>query len=454
MIFYAPAFLAFFFVFLVGLALVPQGAARTWYVLVASFVFYAWWYPPYLAILIGLSVLGYVGGLAVAARPRFLPALIVLLILPLAVFKYAGFLVANVEALLGVTIAFDASWALPLGISFMTFTVISYVVDVRRGILTPEPRFREVGLFAAFFPHLVAGPILRGRELLPQLRTIYISRGMLRFGALLFAVGAAKKVVLADGIAPTVDAIYGSTGPLNSGQALLALYGFTAQIYLDFSGYTDMALGLAAIIGVRLPRNFNRPYLAGSVREFWRCWHMTLSRWLRDYIYIPLGGNRHGFLRMLLALVITMLLGGLWHGASWTFVLWGGVHGSVMALEQVKRRLAPSWVLPSWLRRLLTLHFVALAWILFRAHDLPHVGKVLSGITAPTDWAAFASVTAWPLILVAVAAAVHPVDTAARVRLLSRRLPRGVLFTLVAATLMVCAALSIGNPGTFIYFDF
>ena len=453
MIFYAPEFLAFFVLFLLGLRFTPQGAVRTYYVLLASYVFYAWWYLPDLLLLIGLSLLGYAGALVLTKRPRLLPAIVVLLLAPLILFKYAGFIADNLERITGVAIPFHPTWGLPLGISFMTFTVISYVVDVRRGVLAPEPRYREVGLFAAFFPHLVAGPILRGSELLPQLRAIHFSTGMVPFGVLLFVVGAAKKVILADGIGPTIDAIYGSGLPLSSGQSLLAIYGFAAQIYLDFSGYTDMALGLAALIGVRLPRNFERPYLSGSVREFWRRWHMTLSRWLRDYVYIPLGGNRRGFVRMLAALFATMLLGGLWHGASWTFVLWGGLHGAVMAGEQLVRRFriaAP----PLLVRRLLTLHFVVVAWVLFRARDLPHVGKVLTGLATPTDWPAFASSMAWPLALIAVAVLTHPIDTVARVRWLSRRLSTPMILTLAVVILSLCTALSIGNPGTFIYFDF
>jgi len=453
-IFYSPQFILFFIAFVVGLRFFPQGPLRMWYVVAASYVFYAGWYPPYLVVLIGLSALGYWGGLLVERHPRLSAPVIVALFLPLVVFKYSGFLTENAERLFGVEIAFSPRWQLPLGISFITFTVISYVIDIRRGVLKARTKFHQVALFAAYFPHLVAGPILRGRELLPQLDRIRFTGGMVAFGSLLFAVGAAKKVVLADGLGPWIDALYASDIPLTAGQSLLAIYGFTAQIYLDFSGYTDMAIGLAAIIGVRLPRNFERPYLSASVRDFWRRWHMTLSRWLRDYIYIPFGGNRHGFTRMMMAIMATMLLGGLWHGAAWTFVIWGGAHGAAMVFEHVSGRIVSEPVLPIAVRRLIVLNFVAATWVLFRASDFDQVGMVFSGLGNTTDWAAFGSDAAWPLLLLAIAAATHRFDSLSRVRWLSRRLSAPVTITIAVVAVALATALAVGNPGTFIYFDF
>jgi alginate O-acetyltransferase complex protein AlgI len=455
MIFYSPTFLVFLVVFLFGLRFVGHGAVLSWYVLLASYVFYAWWNPAYVPVLLGLSLMGWWGGVLVARRPDYLAAVVVALLLPLAVFKYATFIIANIEAVVAADFGFDEKWPLPLGVSFITFTVISYVIDVHRRSIASEPGFLQIGLFAAFFPHLIAGPILRARELLPQLRTIHLNWPMLPFGLLLFAVGAAKKVILADGIAPWVDRIYGASGQVGVGEALVAIYGFAAQIYLDFSGYTDMALGIAIILGVRLPRNFERPYLAGSVREFWRRWHMTLSRWLRDYLYIPFGGNRLGFGRMLAALMGTMLIGGLWHGAAWTFVLWGGVHGGLLVVEQLTRRYLPSLAPPPLLlRRLLVFHFVALTWILFRSPTIDHAAGILGGLASPQDWSAFATEAAWPITLIVLAALFHPVDNVARIRWLARRLPVPVAVTLAVLVMALCAALSVGNPGTFIYFDF
>ncbi len=455
MIFYGVEFIVFFAVFLAAFYVFGKGSARSWYILVASYLFYAWWYPPYLVLLLGLSLLAFWGGLVVKQRPRYLPLIVIALLLPLGIFKYAGFAINNFTNFTGIETGYHPQWVLPLGISFITFTAIAYVIDVRRGVLVPEKTFRQVSLFIAFFPQLVAGPILRGRELMPQLANIRPRWQMLPFGLLLFAFGTVKKVVLADGIGPWVDRLYASPEPLTLGQSLVAIYGFTAQIYCDFSGYTDMAIGLGAFLGVWLPRNFERPYLAGSIREFWRRWHMTLSRWLRDYLYIGLGGNRHGFNRMLMAGMATMLLGGLWHGASWTFVIWGGVHGLLIALEQLRIKHAPNLpMLPLAIRRLWILNFVAGAWILFRAQDLDEVAKIINGLTVATDWASFAPEMAWPMLLIAIAALLHPFDSIARVRLVARRLPHSVSLTVSVMALAICVALSIDNPGTFIYFDF
>jgi len=455
MIFYGIEFIIFFVVFLAGLSVFAKSAARSWYILVASYVFYGWWYPPYLVLLLGLSWLAFWGGLVINRQPRLLTLVVIALLLPLGFFKYAGFVIDNFIAVTGMEIGYRPDWALPLGISFITFTAIAYVIDIHRGVLTAEKTFRQVSLFIAFFPQLVAGPILRGRELMPQLANIRPRWRLLPFGLLLFAFGTVKKVILADGIGGWVDRIYASSEPLTMGQSLVAIYGFTVQIYCDFSGYTDMAIGLGAFLGVWLPRNFERPYLAASIRDFWRRWHMTLSRWLRDYLYIGLGGNRHGYDRMLMAVMATMLLGGLWHGASWTFVIWGGLHGVLITAEQLRVKLLPNMALPPLaIRRLWLLHFVAGAWILFRAQDLDAVAKIVNGLAVATDWAPFAQEMAWPLVLIAIAVLLHPFDSIARIRLISRKLPHAVTLTISIMALAICIALSIGNPGTFIYFDF
>jgi len=322
-------------------------------------------------------------------------------------------------------------------------------------------RIADTGLYIAFFPQLIAGPILRPSELIPQLPRIAFRRSMVAYAALLFTLGAVKKVVVADGIGPHVDAIYTMAGPISQPQALFALYGFTVQIYCDFSAYTDMALALAALLGVRLPRNFNRPYLAASVREFWRCWHMTLSRWLRDYLYFSLGGNRQGTVRMLAAVMATMLLGGLWHGAAWTFVLWGGAHGLYIIVENGWARMAQGrrFPLPTWARRLVVLHLVAVAWVLFRAPGLDQVVMVYSGILVPggtgiNTYAGFAAGALWPLLLMAAFFLLHQFDTVARVRWVAAKLPAEVTVAGAFSVLAVCVALSVDNPNSFIYFDF
>jgi D-alanyl-lipoteichoic acid acyltransferase DltB (MBOAT superfamily) len=270
---------------------------------------------------------------------------------------------------------------LPIGISFFTFQAITYVVDVYRGE-TPAASLVEVAILQAFFPHIVAGPIVRANELLPQLRTPRDPRTVLAGPAIFLIVGGlVKKTVIADELARRiVDPVYSDPAAHSASELTLAFYGFAAQIYCDFSGYTDMAIGLALLLGYQLPQNFNRPYLALSLRDFWRRWHMTLSRWLRDYLYIPLGGNRGGRLKTYRNLMLTMLLGGLWHGAAWTFVLWGGIHGTALSVERFARERFSGFRLPAWAAWLVTFHVVCVAWVFFRSPDLATAFDVLGGL--------------------------------------------------------------------------
>jgi alginate O-acetyltransferase complex protein AlgI len=218
---------------------------------------------------------------------------------------------------------------LPLGVSLVTFTLTAYIVDIYRGIFPPGAKLSHVLAYVLFFPHLIAGPILRPAELLPQLaRPGPLRRTWLLPGIAIFTLGLVKKLVFADPVSEVVDAIYHSDAVPSAPEALMALYGFSLQIYCDFSGYTDMAIGIALLLGVKLPENFGQPYCAVSLVDFWRRWHITLSYWLRDYLFIPLGGSHHGLTRQIVNVMITMALGGLWHGANWTFVFWGVLHGS------------------------------------------------------------------------------------------------------------------------------
>src|SRR4029078_8173151 len=302
-----------------------------------------------------------------ATRKRALVGAIVFDLGLLCVFKYLSFFVTQTDdAREGMGLASTVPLVqvvLPIGISFFTFQAISYVVDVYRGETRAAPLI-EVAILQAFFPHIVAGPIVRANELLPQLRTPRDPRTVLAGpGIVLIVGGLLKKTVIADELARRiVDPVYSHPVAHSGAEVLLAFYGFAAQIYCDFSGYTDMAIGLALLLGYQLPENFNRPYLALSVRDFWRRWHMTLSRWLRDYLYTPLGGSRGGRLKTYRNLMITMLLGGLWHGAAWTFVLWGGIHGTALSVERFTRERFPGFRLPTWAAWLVTLNVVCVAW--------------------------------------------------------------------------------------------
>src|SRR4051812_17550649 len=347
-------------------------------IVVASFVFYGWWDWRFVFLLAGCIVWNYLLAIQIyravePARRAWLIAAVAGDLGLLAYFKYYDFFISSAHNLanqvgMGLPLS-TRSIVLPVGISFFTFMAISYVVDTYRGDFEPV----TLGRFAAylsFFPHLVAGPIVRPGELLPQMETRRDPRRVDTSRAFyLIATGLFKKVVIANYLATHItDQVFAVPGNHSSAEILVAVYAYAVQIYADFSGYTDMAIGLALLLGFRFPQNFDSPYAAVSLRDFWRRWHMTLSRWLRDYLYIPLGGNRKGRARTYANLMLTFLLGGLWHGASWTFVVWGGIHGTGLSFEHW-RRDRPGFVETApgraglWGRRLLTFNVVCLAWI-------------------------------------------------------------------------------------------
>ncbi len=452
MLFHSSEFFLFFLVFLCGFALF-RGHARVVYVTIASFIFYGRWNPVYLPLLLGLSLYAYY----FALRPKLSPAafrwVLAGALLPLFIFKYAGFAAANMAWMFGASKIAVGGWALPLGISFITFTVISYLVDVRQGTAEAEKGFWRFFLYLSFFPHLIAGPIMRAKELLPQLKHLMFKPKLVKLGVLLFAVGMVKKMVVADPLSHWVDVYYGAAGVRDLPHALLAFYAFPVQIYCDFSGYVDMALGSAFILGIRLPLNFNRPYLACSIREFWRRWHITLSRWLRDYLYIPMGGSSHGFARTALALLATMFLGGLWHGASWTFVVWGGLHALLMITEHAAGRFL-KFRLPDILRRFWTFHAVAVLWIFFRAPNWQSLGGLFGGFSASGSWDFFYTEAAFPILLIVAALALHFRDKVSFVAWMARRLPAVSVYAVSLALILLCKVIAVGNPSAFIYFDF
>jgi alginate O-acetyltransferase complex protein AlgI len=375
---------------------------------VCSLAFYTWWYPPNLAMLMLSTGVNFALGLAIAglANPRTrratLVAGIVFNLAFIGYFKYATFAISNANALFG------ASWVvddiiLPLGISFFTFQKIAYLADVYRG-LRPERSPLRFLLFVSFFPQLIAGPIVHYTELAPQFdspRFLRFDRHDVALGLSLFSVGLVKKVVLADTAALFVTPIFDAAdhgGHPDFLSAWGATLAYTFQLYFDFSGYSDMAIGLACLFGVSLPQNFNSPYKAQSIADFWRRWHMTLSRFLRDFLYIPLGGNRQGGARQLVNLALTMLLGGLWHGANWNFVIWGGLHGIYLAINHAWRGAAPERP-PSRLRAIvawaLTFFAVVISWVFFRAVTFDGSLNMLAGMAMLNGLALPAPLAAW-----------------------------------------------------------
>jgi D-alanyl-lipoteichoic acid acyltransferase DltB (MBOAT superfamily) len=380
-LFFLPIAVAGFF----ALARLSHSWAALWLV-AASLVFYGWWDLAYVPILAGSIAFNFTAGVALARAAAagrrhtvLLAGAIAANLALLGYFKYAGFLVANLGALAGSEWALERI-VLPLGISFFTFTQIAFLADAWRGAVR-DYSFTHYALFVTYFPHLIAGPVIQHTETIPQFRDPAMyqwSSACAGVGLTLFAAGLFKKVFLADGIAPYANEAFdgaASGGALSATEAWLGALAYTLQLYFDFSGYSDMAIGLSCLFGVRLPLNFHSPYQAASIIEFWRRWHMSLSRFLRDYLYVPLGGGRAGPARRYLNLWITMLLGGLWHGAAWTFVLWGAMHAAYLTINHAWRALRPTGLprlgrLGHGLGVLLTFVAVVIAWVMFRAPDV------------------------------------------------------------------------------------
>jgi len=373
------------------LARIRRDWAAAWLAL-ASLFFYGWWDVRYLPLLLGSIGLNYLAGRLIsqgagAARLRWLTLAVVVNLALLAYYKYAAFAIGSINALLGSHYPLLAV-VLPIGISFFTFTQIAFLVDTYRGEVR-EVNFIHYLLFVTYFPHLIAGPVLHHKEMMPQFADAQNYRFSARnwaVGLSIFAIGLAKKVLVADNLAEYANAVFnqgGSPGLLVAWGGVLA-YAF--QLYFDFSGYSDMAIGLSRLFGVKLPLNFHSPYKAANIIVFWRHWHMTLSRFLRDYLYIPLGGGRKGAARRYLNLMITMVLGGLWHGAGWNFVIWGALHGGYLMINHGWQALwgARAKGQGSRLGQVagvaLTFVAVCVAWVFFRATDLTRALEILRGM--------------------------------------------------------------------------
>ena len=467
MLFSSPIFFGFFLIYLMAHALVPA-TRRMALIIVGSTIFYSYWYPfytwvPFLQIFIAFGGALWVNG-AEAAKLRAMRTGLVaaLLLLPLAFFKYTNFIAQDVIApFFGASVP-PIDMPLPLGISFVTFTMIAYVVDIHRRQFPVVRSLATVTGYTLYFPQLIAGPILRPKQLIPQLEhPRKWMDGKFILGVAVFSIGLFKKLVIADPLASVVDAVYASTDVLSGWDYILALYGFSAQIYCDFSGYTDMAIGSAMILGVRLPTNFRRPYSAIDLREFWRRWHITLSNWLRDYLYIPLGGSRRGGrARAAVNIIITMALGGLWHGASWNFVIWGIAHGlGISTLHLLKKPTEPSARPPRWRRGLgifLTFHFVTATWVFFRAPDIATAWRLLSGpfVSGYEGTLAFATTNAFPLLMLAIFLLTHSFDRISHIWFFRKRAHAIVLWSVIALLWVLAIVVSTGSSAKFIYFDF
>jgi len=429
---------------------------RDWVLIGASLLFYAWWDWRFVPLLVGQVGLTWLLAEAFWASGRrgWLTAGVVLNLASLGLFKYLGFALSIARDATGLALP-EAGIVLPIGISFFSFQLISYLIDARRG---DAPRYclRRLALFVMLFPHLIAGPIVRHNEIIPQFdrdpRRDGVAERVAR-GLFLFVLAFVIKVFVADKLAVHVDAAFAraQTGTLALTVAWAAAVGFALQIYLDFSAYSEMAMGLAMMMGFTFPQNFNRPYRATSLREFWRRWHMSLSRFLRDYLYIPLGGSRQGPLAFAAATMVTMGLCGLWHGAGWTFVAWGLLHG--VGLVVVRAWQSAGRTLPDWLGWLLTVLFVVAAFVVFRAPDVATAQNVLSGMAGGGAMTA-RMVPNFP-ILIAIAASIALLPRP-NFEIAERHLRPDALFAALAALALIAGLLEVGQgqPTSFIYFQF
>jgi len=397
---YLPITVGMFF--LIARLAGPRAAAA--WLMLASLFFYSFWRPVHVLLLVASIVFNYcAGGMILRAREggdplaprRVLTFVIGTNLAVLAYFKYSNFLIATLNDLTALNIP-TLDVALPIGISFFTFTQIAYLADVYAGKAVERSPVRY-SLFVTYFPHLVAGPVLHHAQMMPQFREERVYRPELRnftIGIAFLALGLIKKVLIADSFAPIANDVFGAAGGGNlpTETAWRGILAYTMQIYFDFSGYSDMAVGLSMLIGVRLPYNFDSPYKSTSIVDFWRRWHMTLSAFLRDYLYIALGGNRKGKARRYVNLLLTMVLGGLWHGASWTFVIWGALHGMYLmvnhgwrfAVSRFRTSDQPGNPLASFVGRALasalTLLCVVVAWVLFRADSVHSAMNLLTSM--------------------------------------------------------------------------
>ena len=384
----------------------------------------------------------------------------------LGIFKYAGFFAANLNAVFATQ--FTVNILLPVGISFYTFTQIAFLVDAYRGNVA-RYALPHYALFVTYFPHLIAGPILHHRDMIPQFEREAIRRPdahLILHGVIIFAIGLFKKTCLADGIQPLVRLAFDASAP-GFDHAWIGALAYTFQLYFDFSGYSDMAIGISLMFGVFLPLNFNSPYKATSIVDFWRRWHMTLSQFLRDYLYVPLGGNRHGRVLRYVNLMITMLLGGLWHGAAWTFVIWGALHGLYLCINHAWSRLSPATPprlapLATFASCALTFLAVVVAWVFFRADGLATAIGILRAMVTPAN-AAFGQDDIANLLLIALYAAIAwfapNTQTLMRYDHKNRTvgMGEGELRTLplyAAAAVLAFGILGIQQHSEFIYFRF
>lgn len=458
MLFHSQVFILLFLPFVLAgyYALARRTAVRQWFLIAASLLFYGWWDVRFLPLIIAQAVVSWLL-VALYLRVRIkglMPLAIAANLAVLGLYKYLDFFISIAEDVTGLTFP-KAELVLPIGISFYTFQIVGYLIDVWRGEAI-QYSLRRFVLFVVLFPQLIAGPIVRHNEIIWQFDADPLRQGWaerLSKGLALFFCAAAAKVLLADGLAAQVDPVYATAagGVPSFYDAALGALGFSLQIFFDFAAYSEMAIGLALMLGLALPVNFAQPYRAASIRDFWRRWHMTLSRFLRDYLYIPLGGSRQGYGGYLIAVLVTMTLCGLWHGAAWSFVIWGVLHGVGLA---VCRAWAQAELpMPAPLGWALTFLFVMALFVIFRAPDLNTAFNIYQGLFGAGGRGDAWSREVIALVAIAGALALAPMTFKEAIdRWLKPA--RWVAVSLALLAVYIVLEVGKGQPKSFIYFQF
>lgn len=462
MSFASIGFLVFFLIVLCCAAILERHfseSVKQTFLLIASYFFYGVWDWRFCFLLLFVTVVSFFTAKYSKKKSVFIAGVVVPLVV-LGFFKYFNFFIDSASALIGKEIG-ALNIILPVGISFYTFQALSYVIDVRKGKLPVENNFIKLALYISFFPQLVAGPIVKASDFLPQLsekRRVKFEN--IKWGIQVFVFGLFKKIVIADHISVFVDDVYSKPVAFHWFSIILATISYSIQIYFDFSGYSDMAIGCAKCLGYDFKRNFNLPYISQDVTEFWRRWHISLSTWLREYIYIPLGGNRKGKARQYLNLFLTMLIGGLWHGANWTFVFWGGINGAALCLDKIMPKNNKSKVLKA-LKIFCTFIFISFTWIFFRSDSFAIAWEVIrgiftlqNGVLQPFSWSfvALAVLIAGTVAAKVKAKKTHSNDVDGFYPTVDLNTIPGLTIFFIAVGLILGLAFTGENP--FVYFQF
>lgn len=470
MIFSSAQFFIFFILLLLVFIMIKDMKIKKIILLAASIFFYAYWNILFVPLLLGLAVFNYITGIHIDKNPDESKKRRIIMIIGITVnlsvlifFKYTNFFIENADLILGrfglnVSIL---NIILPLGISFFIFELVSYLADIYTCKIKHACNFLDFLIFVFFFPRLASGPIIRAADFLPQLeRGIRIKKDNINEGVQIFTMGLFKKLVIADQIAVYADSIFKSPRLFDSVSVWCGVIAYSIQIYCDFSGYSDMAIGIAKIMGFDLPVNFDMPYISLNITEFWRRWHISLSTWLRDYIYIPLGGNRKGYTQKNLNLMITMLLGGLWHGANWTFVLWGGLHGAALIFQKAFTKWHKiKWgcnytAVTTFFSWLATYIFVDLAWVFFRAGTFHDAFTIITRMFIPSKGVNWIFMPLFIVILPIVIGATVIKCVIKKPGYLIFNLKKPLYSFIFVFVLMSILFLSASKSSPFIYFQF